>query len=177
MKNQRLTTYDQQQKVQGFTLIELLVAMTLFSLFMTLTVGVFVRGLRTERAIASFIEINNNASLALEQMVREMRVGSNFSKISADEVQFVNSQGQTVAYRRAGDSLERGQADEVGSVIYGKITADSVRIERFNVVLFGGQPDNQYPARVTIAIAVGSKNPYLEGIATNVQTTISSRAE
>jgi len=161
---------------QGFTLIELLIAMTIFSVFMTMTVGVFIRGLRTQRAIASFIEVNDNASLALEQMVREMRVGGGFSQSSSDEVSFTNGSGEGVSYRQRDGILERGQMDEGGTMIYRQISADNILITRFNVVLFGGALDAQYPARITVALGVGSRNPYLEGITTNVQTTVSSRS-
>ncbi|MBI4160235.1 type II secretion system protein [Candidatus Wolfebacteria bacterium] len=160
---------------RGFTIIELLVAMTIFSIVVTTAIGIFVRGIRTQRAIVSFMEINDNASLALEQMMREMRTGKDFNRISEEEIRFTNADGKSVSYRKNNDVLERGEPNEAGDFIYGGITAENVALRRFSIGLLGGGPGAEFPARVTISLAVGSNNPYLEDVLTNIQTTVSSR--
>lgn len=161
---------------RGFTIIELLVAMTIFTIVVTTAIGIFIRGMRTQRAIVAFMEVNDNASLTMEQMMREMRTGSGFSLLGEQEVRFTNSEGKAVSYRLAGEVLERGEANAAGDFVYGGITAENVAIRRLAMRLRGGGSGAEFPARITISITVGSRNPYLENVVTNVQTTVSSRS-
>ena len=60
---------------RGFTLAELLVAIGVFSVLMAIGVGGFVHALHTQREVAALIASQSNASIALEQMAREIRTG------------------------------------------------------------------------------------------------------
>lgn len=60
---------------KGFTLVELLVSIAIFSILVTIGVGGFVHALHTQREIAGLISAQSNASVALEQMAREIRTG------------------------------------------------------------------------------------------------------
>jgi prepilin-type N-terminal cleavage/methylation domain-containing protein len=93
---------------KGFTIVELLIAVALFSVVISITSGVFIRSLRTQRIITSFIAANSNASLAMEQMAREIRTGQDFCSgpnigCAADsgifqELIFTNARGQQAKY-------------------------------------------------------------------------------
>ncbi len=76
----QLITHNSKLKTSNaFTIIELLVAMGLFIILMGITAGSFVKAMRTQRAIVALMAANDNASLTLEQIAREIRTGSNFT--------------------------------------------------------------------------------------------------
>ena len=85
-------------KRHGFTIIELLIAMGLFAILISVVSGIFVRSLRAQRVTVALIAANNNASLAIEQMAREIRTGQSFSAV-IDQLRFINAKGETVTYR------------------------------------------------------------------------------
>ena len=159
----------------GFTIVELLVAMGLFVILVGIATGGFIRALRTQRFIVGLMEANNNVSLALEQMAREMRTGYHFTKISGTELQFVNVNNVVVFYRLNAGTLERGTSDPLLAITYKKITADNVKITHFTVSLLGNNAGDGYPPRITIGLSVTGTGEYLEDIITNIQATISSR--
>jgi len=160
---------------RGFTIVELLVAMGLFVILIGIATGGFVRALRTQRAVVALMAANDNASLTLEQMAREIRTSYNFNKISETELQFVNSHNLVVFYRLNEGTIERGTEDALLQRTYKKITADNVKIAHFKIILFGNELGDGYPPRITISLSVSSTSKYLENILTNIQTTISAR--
>lgn len=156
---------------KGFTTMELLVAMSLFVILISIVSGVFVSSLRTQRATVALIAANSNASLALEQMSREMRTGRDFSQ-SGQEITFTNAKGELVTYRWDSDSaaIERGINDN-----FKKITADNVQIRNLVFRIFTGSPEDAYPPRITIILQGGAANiPFSENTV-NLETTISAR--
>ena len=162
---------------KAFTMIELLVAMTLFLVLMGIAAGSFVKTMRTQRAIVALMAVNDNASLTLEQMAREMRTGYHFSRISATEIQFVNAYNIVVSYRLNinNGAIERGTTDQSLITHYEKITADNVKVNNFHFELSGETYGDGLQPRITIAMSVTGTNDFLGGISTNIQTTVSSR--
>lgn len=160
---------------RGVSTIELLVAMSLFVLLISIASDAFIRALRTQRMVVSLLEANNNASLALEQMVREMRTGSDFTNISNSEIRFVNGGGDVVLYRLDGGVLLRGIENVLMERVYKKITADSIQVTRLRFSLVGEQAGDGSPPRITIIMSVSVKSKYLEGVSMNLQTTVSAR--
>lgn len=159
---------------KGFTLIELIVSVAIFIILITAVSVTFIRILRTQRALASLFETNNNISIILEQMAREMRTGVNFTKISDTEIRFVNTQSETVRYRLNLAAVERGIESGV-SVNFEKITSDNVRVLRFNPLLLGQSPGDGFPPRITIVLSVEPVNPHLKDVIIDMQTTVSAR--
>lgn len=155
----------------GFTFVELLVAIALFSVVVSIAVGGFVQALRTQRRIIALISANSNASLAIEQIAREMRTGVNFECVGAvgvcEELKFKNADAQEVTYRLASGALERGIEGTFEAMTPGNI---DVRYLSFALL---GNPS--YPPRITIALGVSVKSPGIEGGVTNIETTVSAR--
>ncbi len=160
---------------RGFTMVELLVAMSLFVVFMAITTGSFIRILRTQRLIAALMEANDNASLAIEQIAREIRTGYNFSKPSETELQFVNADNTVVFYRLNQGTIERGTQNAFLQRTYRKITADNIEIKNFRINLIGNGSGDGFPARITISLSVTIDYERLENTLINIQTTLSSR--
>ena len=168
---------------KAFTLVELIISMALFVILIAVAAGGFVSALRTQRSIASLVDANNNASLALEQIAREIRTGYDFCGVvgvncedkskSYSGIRFTNAGGKPVEYTLEDDGVSRG-VDAGAGMIFQKITAESVSISalRFTLMSPGGK---KAPHRITINFTVASRNPALKNIVTNVQTTVSGR--
>jgi prepilin-type N-terminal cleavage/methylation domain-containing protein len=167
----KLKTKNLKLKTKGFTLIELLVAMSLFVVITSIATGNFIRSLRTQRATTGMMAINDNASLTLEQMMREIRTGSNFTTTGDSQLNFTNAAGQMVIYKLENEAIKRG----VGVVAPEPITAANVKIRMLKFSLMGQNPGDGMPPRITISMSVGSNYRDLENVVTNIQTTVSAR--
>lgn len=168
---------EDPNQAKGFTLVELLVAMVLFVVLSVIATGGFLSTLRTQRSIVSLIDANNNASLTLEQMAREMRTGFNFSLVSPKEIQFTNAYGNNVDYRLivAADgtgSIQKSDSSANGGSFL-KITSDTINVTnlKFSLIDLGVG----FPPRITINLTIAPINVSLSGVSTVVQTTVSAR--
>lgn len=149
---------------EGFTMIELLVAMGLFSIVVSIASATFVQSLRAQRQIVALMAANDNAGLALEQIVREIRTGKEFSTVGTS-LSFINYLNESVTYNLNGQAIERNNKP---------ITASSVKVHYLNFALFGEDVDDGKSTRVTIALGISAPG-LLEEFITNLQTTVSAR--
>jgi prepilin-type N-terminal cleavage/methylation domain-containing protein len=174
---------------EGFTLVELIMAMSIFVVLISIAAGGFINILRNQRLAIALMSVNDNMSLSIEQMAREIRTGYNFIKISDEEFQFVNASNRIVWYRLHRGAIERITENANLEKIPQKITADNAKIVKFNVEICGknidtnltldscGAGESSYPPRITLGFTITSAEPDIEKlkIFTNIQTTISSR--
>jgi type II secretory pathway pseudopilin PulG len=180
MKNVKL------QSEAGFTIVELLVAMSIFVSVLGIIIGIFVGSLRAERSLVSFMGINDNASLALEQMAREMRTGIDFALIdpTGSAIAFKNGQGETVAYMLENDAIARGVCvvPPCGSTSqfsdFTALTGNRVTVSRlfFDLVHLDFFPE-VWPPRITIRVGIESEDPDSLFAHNDIQTTVSARAQ
>lgn len=149
---------------KGFTMIELLVAMSLFVVVISIASGIFVNSLRTQKALVDLLAVNDNASLVIEQMAREIRVGSAFSG-GGTVLNFISAFGESVSYSLSDGAILRKLQP---------ITGSNVKVENLQFLLSGvGVSAPQ--TRITIILKVGSRSPRLAGFTTDIQTTVSPR--
>ena len=171
----------------GFTLIELLVAMSLFVIIVTIAVGSFISAMRTQRALVALMAVNDNASLAIEQMAREIRTGTEFCvdppnpgcvlDSNNGKLVFTNYRGEQIIYQLGTKTVS---GDNIGILQKGtqQITADNVNVQNLKFIVSGNQSNDNYPPKITIIlkVAVPPKGAIgVGGVATNLQTTISAR--
>lgn len=174
---------------KGFTLIEIIVAMSIFVIFMSIAVGGFMNILRNQRLVIALMAVNDNISLSMEQMAREIRTSYNFKKISNEEFQFVNANNKIIEYKLNNGAIERITENLNLEKNSQKITADNIKIVKFNIEICGknispdlildscGSGGTFYPPRITLSFTITSSESDIEKlkIFTNIQTTISSR--
>ena len=165
-------------KIQGFTLAELIVAVGIFLVVIITVSGIFVRSLQSQQITAALISINDNISLALEQMSREIRTGTSFCPVSSpcgpSEIVFTNVFSQVIHYRLGFSGQSGMLIREIEGSGGEPITSSDVKIESLRFVI-RDSPDEQ--PRVTVALSVGSRNALAReaGILTRIQTTVSAR--
>ncbi len=166
----------------GFTLVELLVAMGIFVSVLGIIIGIFIGALRAERSLVGFMAINDNVSLALEQMAREIRTGEDFSTPEQSVLIFTNAQNEQVAYRAPSGIIERGTcpiitcANLAEFADFTVLTGNKAIVSRLSFELVNEAfPSSQWPPRVTIRLGVESSSPDTFGGRADIQTTVSAR--
>jgi len=161
-------------RANAFTTIELLVAMTIFVIIVSLATGSFIVAMRSQRAMVNLMAVTDNASLAIEQMAREIRTGYEFcvganANCAEQQLVFTNYLGEQVIYRLDSNRLERNSQP---------LTATNVSIETLKFIVSGNQTGDDQATRVTIVlkVAVPQTGPIgVRGVFTNLQTTVSAR--
>lgn len=152
------------------TIIELLLALSIFSIFITIAIGGFIQALGNQKLTLLLMEGNDTVSLAIEQISREVRTGTDFS---------VSSDGRTLSFKNARknsilftlDDIE-GRIRRVENGSEGFITSKNpnVRVSRFNIQKTGVNPE-----RITISLRVAISYKSIGDITTDIQTTIAPR--
>ena len=66
-------------RIRAFSLIELMVSVALFSIVMVISVGSLLTMIDANRKAQALKSVMNNLNFALESMVRNARVGTNFN--------------------------------------------------------------------------------------------------
>lgn len=153
-------------------MVELLVAMALFIISVTIASGGFIRALKTQKAIVALIAANDNASLSIEQMAREIRTGSDFS-LNGEDLTFLNVYNTQVTYRlnNSTNAIEKSE----GGNNFRPITAANVKINSLKFYLFGQSSGDNYSPRITITSNISPDIPAIQNISANLQTTVSAR--
>lgn len=172
MKSLTSITYN-LKPTRGFTLIELLVAIGLFSVVVAIASGTFVRVLKSQRAATELISMNDNTSLTLEMMAREMRTSTKFTQRNSNEVRFKNAFGKNIVYWR--NDINNAIEKSIDGGSFERLTATNVVVKKFVVVLSGVQARDGKQSRITIGMEVGGRSKALEEVVTRLQTTISPR--
>lgn len=162
---------------KGFTIIELMVATSVFLILITLSTGVFIQTLRTQRTLSAVTAANESASQILEQIAREARTGYNFQASTADTLTFTSTQAnnQTVGYKLVGNSVGRCLSVCASDSDFKAITSGDVKMEKLNFIYYGVNPADNAPPRITILMTVGTSKDSASNIETNLETTVSAR--
>ncbi len=162
---------------EGFTIVELVVAMGIFAVVTAVAVGAFTQALRSERRLTSVMNVDSNASAALEQMAREIRTGFMFNPVRSDyapascsqDLSFIGPNGDVV-YGLQGNAIVRGTSTLSSAV---PITSGNVRVSRVCLLPVKISPCD--PWRVVISMTVGSAQAADTSQDIQIQTTVSSR--
>jgi len=173
---------------QGFTIVELIVAVSLFVTAIAVASGIFISSLRSQRLADGLMEAQSNASLALEQMMREVRTGFDF-QATAPTQDCSEGFGDTLAFTRArgsklsdivydwnkvdGDVERTEEIQGSGTPSASVLTAGDVDVER--LCFYVDQESSSTPAKVTLIMKVNSKGGNSPGDAVNLQTSVSAR--
>lgn len=157
----------------GFTLIEVTVTIMVFSIMVVLIGLIFARAVELERRTVWSQRVQENATLVLESMAKEIRVSDIVNQDSADcaatTLNMVHPTNGAVSYTLSGTNVIRQAA--FASII----NSSDVQFTRLNFCITGsGANDNMSP-RVTILMSLRSVRGTPPS-SVNLQTTITSRA-
>lgn len=174
---------------KAFTLIEILVSLTIFAVAIAIAVGAFTVVLRGQRNGLAAQAVQDNASVLMELMAREIRTGDSFaipgvsapnplpqdpsSVYQGSSFSFKNANGQNVVYSVVAERLER-EINGTKKVISPGLS--KLKVKNFRFVLDGHIPGDGKQPSVTIIGRfenVGIRPEEQVGI--DVSTTITQR--
>lgn len=175
----------------GQTLVELMVAMSIFAIFMTVAIGGFIQSMANQRLVLKLVSATDNMSLTLEQMMREMRVGTDFIALT-NGVQFnwpdtesgISVMRQLVyqeaqapwgsgAIKRTMSTLD-STGNIVGTPVSEFITSNNVDVSYFNVAAGFFNNKSPGPCRINMTLGITATDKGVS-ITNYIQSTVSSR--
>lgn len=120
----------------GFTVAELLIAVGLFTTIITIAIGAYIKMLQQQGLMTGLMAANDNVSLVLEQIMREIRTGKDFNPDSGNKLEslsFINDRGCEVTYSFFSNSIKRSQVDNIiCEASEGILTSENVKIGEFS---------------------------------------------
>lgn len=171
-------------KNKAFTLIEMLVAVTIFTLVVGSTAGLFIAGIRSQARALVSQKLLDETGFVMEKMSRALRVAKkdtagtcistnfNYQNLGGiASITFINSQGVCQEFRL---NTGTGQLEEYrGGSLFGVLTSNNLEVSSLIFDLSGeSQADNLQP-RVTILLKIKNANAAKPEM--TIQTTISQR--
>ena len=159
--------------VLGFTLIEVTVTIMVFSIMVVLIGSIFARAVELERRTVWSQRVQENATLVLESMAKEIRVSDIVNQDSSDctatTLNITHPVNGAISYTMSGNNILRQGA--FASII----NSSEVQFTRLNFCVTGsGASDNMSP-KVTILMSLQSVRGTPPS-SVNLQTTVTSRA-
>ncbi len=176
--------HNNHSSESGFTLVEVLVSILLFSVLTAIAIGGFVSAIHTQRETALLLSSEDNVSLSIEQMAREIRTGylfchtPNSTQLDADcglennqplgcNVQPNNGDPiwtcPTIEFYNAQDELVEYTLDSSTLMrsaslengdVPGPLTGDDVKVDYLTFQMMGQIEGDQWPPRITIMLGV-----------------------
>jgi len=164
-------------KSEGFTLIEVTVTILVFSIIAILISSIFVRAIELERRTVLAQRLQENATLVLESMAKELRVsgitGPDSANCTATTLTMshptaCNESPCNVTYSLNAGNIQR-QATFTSIV-----NSSEVEFTRFNFCITGSNFNDDQSPKVTILLSLRTKkgSPPLD---VDLQTTVTSR--
>jgi len=169
---------------QGSTLIEMMIAISIFAIFIAISVGGFAQSLMQQRLTLKLTTAVNNMGVPMEQMMREMRMGSNYSSPDGKSITFQRSATdddgtgfcQTVTYALEGEKIVRTATTKLGGGEQQKVdfTLPGVAISSFQTAVTNVDfsSDGPYLATIKLGVKVIDKGTTIESY---IQTAVESR--
>lgn len=188
MRSLKLKTanYKLETDKKGFTLVELIVSVGVFSIVMLVAVGALLSLLAANQRAQTLKVVMNNLNLAMENMVKDIRVGTVYHCGGSPYNTAANCSAgdSTFAFKPSGGS---GSGDEIvyqlsnGAILRSvagnnpvAITSSDVTVERLAFKVWGAGDDNKQP-RVKIVITGVAGVDEDTQTDFNVQTTATQR--
>ena len=170
-------------KNNGFTLVELIVAIGIFLTVVTVASGIFIRSVKTQQFISEIMSMNSNASLALEQITREIRSGFNLKvtdsgsncgtglgdTLTFNRVRNNTTTAVTYKWNQTASDIERTEGTLPATVL----TASDINVSRFCFIV--SQIDSASPWRLSMFLQVSSNDSSLSNNTVDLETTVSTR--
>jgi prepilin-type N-terminal cleavage/methylation domain-containing protein len=135
---------------RGFTLTELMVTIAVLGLVMAGVIGIQQQGQQAYVMGSNRVETQQNARVALELMVRELRSAQSVTALGgATDITFVDGGGQTIRYEISGSTLNRTVGGTTTALIGGVQSLTMTYFSVYNVQT-GTYTQTTNPATVTV---------------------------
>lgn len=173
-------------KKEGFTIVEMIVAVAIFLTIIAVVFGIFIRSVRTQRFVNDIMSMNSNASLSLEQIMRELRSGFNFETTNTYSGSVCESAGlyDTLSFTRVRGTdttdviytwdSEAGTIERTEGILPTSVlTAADVDVRQLCFFMLHNKVND--PWRISLFLKVGPRFNSDPENEVNIQTTVSAR--
>jgi len=172
----------------GFSIIEMIVALGLFTVVVLVSMSALLSLVAANEKVQTRVFFVNNLNLAVEDIARNMRVGTQYHCGPLDStsftearncstggsvISFIGSQGNQFVYRLTGNTIEKSKD---GGNNFVDLTASDINVESFRFFVNGTEPpgDNIQPrAVILIKGDISSLSRFPSGF--TIQTSITQR--
>ena len=165
------------RNARGFTLAELLVVMAVTGLVMAGAFALQHQGTQSYLTGAARVEVQQNARMVLERMVRELRSARSVTAIGGPEdITFVHENGNTVRYQLSGNMLNRTEGGAPAALAGGVQTLTLTYYSAFDAATNTGTV-TAVPGSVRvirIQIITGTERPASAGSPGDQRATVES---
>lgn len=161
------TLRNRIKKVQvspGFTLVEMIVSVALFSIVMVVAITALLALIDANRKARTLQSVVNNLNVALDGMVRSLRMGNMYRCGGTDPINdgpnscptgdtlmsFVNYEGEVVVYRW--DNIARRLQVSKNGGPYSYLTAPEIDISEMQFYVTGTTQGDTYQPKVVMVI-------------------------
>lgn len=154
--------YNKFRGNNGFTLLEILIAIGIFSMVISVAVGIFVRSSGSQKKIIELSDTQREASYLMETVSRELRmataINSDQENNNTHEIEFTNYENIPIKYCRADAS---GVCDSNGDYFARDgevINTSGIKIE--NLIFYTSKTFTNVQPVVTIVMKIKSTGRY-----------------
>lgn len=148
---------------KGFTLVEMLVAIAIFMIVVTTTLGAFLKMVDVNKKVQSVRNAMDNANLAMETMMRNIRLGYDYCQVGpgcdGNNISFRDQSGNIVTYELVEGPSVLGQKEspfQMARTVNGgpqvAITSPDIAIEDLTFEVNGGSIGDGVQAHVKIFV-------------------------
>lgn len=163
----------------GLSLIEMLVSVTLFSTIMIVAVGALLSIVEGNRKAQSYRTVVDSFDFALENIVRNIRLGSGYSTSGSScgggagwtEISFTSFDGRGFTYRLSRESIERTIRSGAGSETL-SLTPPGVPVSR---LCFFFQDASRFQPRVRILVGGSFQESAKTRVTFDLETLVTQR--
>jgi prepilin-type N-terminal cleavage/methylation domain-containing protein len=171
-------------KQRGFTLIEIMVSVAILSVVITVAVGAILAIENVSRNARATQALMDNVSFAIENMVREMRLGTTYHCGPGDitetadcvngdtNIAFLNSDDQEVEYKLYNGVIER--SDDVGFTFF-PVTSSGITIDTLKFYVTGSYQGDSFQPQVIIVVSGSMKDAKAQTVPFTIQTVAIQR--
>lgn len=102
---------------KGTTVVEMMVALSVFGIFIAMAMGGFIQAIKLQRIAVNLMEGSETASIAIENIAREVRTGRGTSFGGGSALSITElapgtmNTPRTVTFSQSGDTIYRGTSD------------------------------------------------------------------
>lgn len=159
------------QKKKGLTLIELLVSISIFSIVVVVSLGLFNNIIKDQRKGLAVQNAQENARYLLNFMAKEIRMAQILTADGSSLVLAIDHPiNGSVTYSFSGGELTREDGDGVAT-----INSNDVQVDGQFIIVGTTLGDNIQPKVTLVLQATATGSKVEEQSTVNLQTTISSR--
>lgn len=177
-------------KKAGFTLVEMMVAVGLFALIASISLGAILSIFDANRRSQTSKTVVDNLNFTIENMARTVRFGSSYHSCNygnltqpancnteaASDVLAVRFQGDTIVYRRCGNSIRWSPDGDSDCNDMEPITSPDTVVQYLRFYVFGAtdSPSLQQPYVVAVMKGYVGNKPTIQS-SFSVETVMSQR--